>query len=210
MDDHLISKKELLEQTGISYGQLYRWKRMEIIPESWFIKKSSFTGQETFFPREKIVERVSKILQLKDDYSLEDLAKFFSPNPSEVELTIDEMLDYKIVDERTVDYFKSMGIEHRKIPFKQMLYMSICELSTKKSLLPLEEVVEKLEFVRDYYDSTGNLASELIGITINGEIVWMLLPLQTPVVVETNANVTVHLNLLDHINNLKILLSNIH
>ena len=28
MDQELISKKELLETFGISYGALYRWKRM--------------------------------------------------------------------------------------------------------------------------------------------------------------------------------------
>ena len=43
----LISKKDLLARTGISYGQLYRWKRQNLIPEEWFIKKSTFTGQET-------------------------------------------------------------------------------------------------------------------------------------------------------------------
>ncbi|MCL2486473.1 MAG: YhbD family protein, partial [Oscillospiraceae bacterium] len=32
----LISKKDLLEFTGISYGQLYRWKREGLIPEEWF------------------------------------------------------------------------------------------------------------------------------------------------------------------------------
>ncbi len=50
MDERLISKKELLEHAGISYGQLYRWKRKNLIPEDWFIRKSTFTGQETFFP----------------------------------------------------------------------------------------------------------------------------------------------------------------
>lgn len=45
----LISKKDLLAITGISYGQLYRWKRERLIPEEWFIKQSSYTGQETFF-----------------------------------------------------------------------------------------------------------------------------------------------------------------
>ena len=41
----LISKKDLLNETGISYGQLYRWKREGLIPEEWFIKQPSFTGQ---------------------------------------------------------------------------------------------------------------------------------------------------------------------
>ena len=42
----LISKKDLLTTTGISYGQLYRWKRQGLIPEEWFIKKASYTGPQ--------------------------------------------------------------------------------------------------------------------------------------------------------------------
>ena len=70
-----ISKKDLLAETGISYGQLYRWKRDGLIPEEWFIKRSSYTGQETFFPRERALERVAKILEMKDAQSLEDIRK---------------------------------------------------------------------------------------------------------------------------------------
>ena len=58
-----ISKKELLAKTGISYGQLYRWKREKLIPDAWFIKRAAFTGQETFFPRERVLERISFILE---------------------------------------------------------------------------------------------------------------------------------------------------
>lgn len=74
---NLISKKDLLAITGISYGQLYRWKRQRLIPEEWFIKKASYTGQETFFPRDSIISRVQTILQLKDTYSMEQLAAMF-------------------------------------------------------------------------------------------------------------------------------------
>ena len=79
----LISKKDLLDQTGISYGQLYRWKREKLIPEEWFIKRSSFTGQETFFPKTKILARIQAIQELKDKYSLEELARILSPEVSE-------------------------------------------------------------------------------------------------------------------------------
>ena len=75
--DNLISKKELLEKYGISYGALYRWKRMGLIPEDWFVKKSAVTGQETFFERELICPRIEKILGLKDSLSLEEMAKQF-------------------------------------------------------------------------------------------------------------------------------------
>ena len=75
---NLISKKDLLSVTGISYGQLYRWKRQRLIPEEWFIKKASYTGQETFFPRESILSRIETILQMKDTYSMEQMAEMFS------------------------------------------------------------------------------------------------------------------------------------
>ena len=87
MLEELISKKELLELTGISYGQLYRWKRKDIIPEEWFIKKSVSTGQETFFPREKIIDRINKILELKDEVSLDDLAYKFSNSIKDIKIT---------------------------------------------------------------------------------------------------------------------------
>lgn len=77
-----ISKKDLLNETGISYGQLYRWKREGLIPEEWFVKKSSFTGQETYFPKEAILKRIATIQQLKDQYSLEELAKILTPEVS--------------------------------------------------------------------------------------------------------------------------------
>lgn len=73
--ENLISKKELLEKYKISYGALYRWKRMGLIPEEWFIKKATSTGQETFFPMALACERVELILSSKDDTSLENLAK---------------------------------------------------------------------------------------------------------------------------------------
>ena len=78
MEEELISKKELLELYGISYGALYRWKRKGLIPESWFIKKPTVTGQETFFPRGLICERMELILRQKDDVSLEELSRLFS------------------------------------------------------------------------------------------------------------------------------------
>ena len=78
MNEELISKKELLEIYEISYGALYRWKRQGLIPEDWFIKKSTVTGQETFFPRKLICERMELIKKQKDDVSLEELSKLFS------------------------------------------------------------------------------------------------------------------------------------
>lgn len=71
--EELISKRELLEKYNISYGALYRWKRMGLIPEDWFIRRSTQAGQETFFNRAMICERVDLIMG-REDSSLADLA----------------------------------------------------------------------------------------------------------------------------------------
>jgi len=88
-----ISKKDLLLETGISYGQLYRWKREGLIPEEWFVKRASFTGQETFFPRERMLERVGLILEKKDDQSLGEIRREITgAGGGELEVLIDDAI----------------------------------------------------------------------------------------------------------------------
>ena len=78
MSEELISKRELLDKYEISYGALYRWKRKGLIPEEWFIRKSTVTGQETFFVRDLICARVEEILASRGDtQSLDEMAKKF-------------------------------------------------------------------------------------------------------------------------------------
>ena len=75
MDEELISKKELLETFGISYGALYRWKRMGLIPEAWFLRRSTSTGQETFLRRDQICQRIRLILDNKEHELAASLAE---------------------------------------------------------------------------------------------------------------------------------------
>ena len=87
-NDALISKKELLEKYNISYGALYRWKRKGLIPDEWFIKKSTVTGQETFFPEKLVCERVELIISKKEDVLLDELAKELSGEESKNEFIV--------------------------------------------------------------------------------------------------------------------------
>ncbi len=82
-EETLISKKEVLEKLGISYGQLYRWKRKGLIPEAWFIRQSTFTGQETFFPRDKIIGRIERIKEMKENLPLDELAELITTQVNE-------------------------------------------------------------------------------------------------------------------------------
>ncbi|MDZ4992437.1 DUF4004 family protein [Clostridium perfringens] len=105
MHEELISKKDLLTLMNISYGQLYRWKRKNLIPEEWFIKKSVSTGQETFFPKEKIIERIDTIIELKDDASLDELAEKFSNAVKNIYLRREYIVERNIVSETILNMF---------------------------------------------------------------------------------------------------------
>ena len=106
MCEELISKKDLLREKEISYGQLYRWKRKNLIPEEWFIKKSVSTGQETFFPKSKIIERIDKILELKDEISLDELAdKLLSKNEN-IKIKRQYIIEHNIVSQPILEKFE--------------------------------------------------------------------------------------------------------
>src|SRR5512138_1698339 len=139
MEKDLISKKELLELTGISYGQLYRWKRKNLIPEEWFIKKSTFTGQETFFPKDRILDRVEKIKDMKGDVSLDDLADMLSPNLMETVLEKEKLVERNIVSKTTMDFYIKEHGEIEKFAFEKMLYLYILDMMFESGKINYEE-----------------------------------------------------------------------
>ena len=87
-NENLISKKELLQRYSISYGALYRWKRKGLIPDEWFIKKATSTGQETFFPEKLVCERIEMIQGMKEDILLDELARKLSGEEKQNEMII--------------------------------------------------------------------------------------------------------------------------
>ena len=108
-EENLVAKKEVLRQTGISYGQLYRWKRKGLIPEAWFVRRSTFTGQETFFPRDKILERIERIKSMKDTHPLDDLADVITQQVNaKVQIALDRLRGVAWFDEAAL---KECGLD---------------------------------------------------------------------------------------------------
>ncbi|MEG1256712.1 DUF4004 family protein [Clostridium sp.] len=149
--EELISKKEILDITGISYGQLYRWKRKELIPEEWFIKKSSYTGQETFFPKEKIVNRINKILELKDDMPLDDLAAMFSNKPKVNDVEEQYIIEKGIIEEETLPIYKDIFQSKDSYEFKEVLIMYILQEQFDLAQLTINEIETMLKMIDDEY-----------------------------------------------------------
>ncbi|WP_207671432.1 YhbD family protein [Clostridium thermarum] len=153
MEEELISKKDLLRETGISYGQLYRWKRKNLIPEEWFIRKSVFTGQETFFPREKILERINRILNMKEGVSLDDLAQQFSAKTTELNIDKDLAISQNIVTQNIVFLYEGIYGEKESFSFDELLHMRMAEKYLLLGEISFEETKDLIITLQENYKS---------------------------------------------------------
>ena len=163
MFEELISKKELLEELQISYGQLYRWKRKKLIPEEWFIKKSVSTGQETFFPKQKIIERINKILELKDDISLDDLANQFSYNIKDINIKRNYLTQNNILPTNIIDRFETViSIDNDIYEESRLFTLLIYERLIGIGFLSLQEVNEIIISIFDNYSKLRNEENMLV------------------------------------------------
>ncbi|WP_442598880.1 YhbD family protein [Neobacillus sp. D3-1R] len=164
MVNDLISKKDLLDLTGISYGQLYRWKRKNLIPEDWFIRKSTFTGQETFFPKEKILERIEKIQSMKENLSLDELADMFSPSLGDVQLNPEELLKRNIVSKPVLDFYLTHYGDIQEFTFERILELFILEKLLQSGEINLEEGKMVLQVLNDHYKEGQSTHTQLLFI----------------------------------------------
>lgn len=156
-----ISKKDLLVMTGISYGQLYRWKRERLIPEEWFIKQASFTGQETFFPREQILSRIHSILELKDKYSLEELAKLLSPEVSKARYSKEEL---EALEELNPTLWMLFDEVLQRDTYEYVEVLAMILASEVKQQLRLKEE-ELQQFIKTIL--SANLRAKFIEMSVN-------------------------------------------
>lgn len=106
MEEDIISKKELLEIFNISYGALYRYKRKGLIPEEWFIRKSTVTGQETFFPKKLICNRIKLILEQLEESSLDELSIKLNENNDNKYLVVETVFGEKTIKLKDIKSIK--------------------------------------------------------------------------------------------------------
>ena len=160
--DELISKKELLALTKISYGQLYRWKRMNIIPESWFIKKSMPTGQETFFKKDKILERIETILSMKDDISLDEIANLFNKDEAQQTIHLSDLQEKEAVNKTVLDMFCSIYPNKQVLGKKELIMINLIEKYLINSVITLDELKNLAAMIDTHYTTLYNSDGKLI------------------------------------------------
>lgn len=204
MDEELISKKDLLDYADISYGQLYRWKRKSLIPEDWFIRKSTFTGQETFFPKNKILERIDKIKNMKDDLSLDDIAGMFSPQLADVLLSKDELKLRNIVSQMALEIYEGIHGETKVFSFEKILYVSLLESCLSSGEVSLEEGKNILNTIEKNYKKFEARDCEIILLRKFGISICIITLYPYELVIEDAAKLVININVGKAIEELKL------
>ncbi|MFC4100869.1 DUF4004 family protein [Paenibacillus xanthanilyticus] len=197
MEPELISKKELLAITGISYGQLYRWKRKQLIPESWFIRRSAFTGQETFFPKGLVLARVRRILEMKEDLSLDELAEKFAPELQGLMWHREELAARRIVSEQTLGMLHAVGAADGRVSFRMLFALYAAEKLQRHERLPPAEQHALLQLLKAEGPVREDEEKEVLWVRKAGVSVFLIVPIGGETRVESGARLAGRLRLRD-------------
>lgn len=203
MEEELISKKDILNITGISYGQLYRWKRKNLIPEEWFIKKSSFTGQETYFPKDEILDRINKIISLKDDMPLDELANMFSTKIQMDNINEEKIIEDRLVSKAGLKIYKDIYGEKEIYSFKEVLCMQILEELLHNGEVTIEEGKLVIETIRDNYESLKEKGEVYLGRKLGVSICMGVID-SSELVLDNGIRVIIRLKIPKYIEELKL------
>jgi DNA-binding transcriptional MerR regulator len=204
MEEELISKKELLELTGISYGQLYRWKRKNLVPEEWFIHKSAFTGQETFFPKQQMLARIDKIMHMKDDLSLDELADMFSSIPTDLSINKNELVKQNIVSIVAAEYAELHISPAEIYTFEQTVSLYLLDYCLQTGEMNLDEGKYMLQVFNDHFKSFEGKNCDLIFIRKMGISAFLLVSAGSEIYCESGVRLILRVNIAKRIEELKL------
>jgi hypothetical protein len=204
METELISKKDLLLACGISYGQLYRWKRKGLIPEDWFIRKSTFTGQETFFPREKMLARVNRILSMKDeDHSLDDIAEAVSPAPLPDTFSRDDVIARDAVSTPALELFSERHPGIGEFRFAELLAASVADTLLRSGDAGRDEALAVIATLEESWTTCEKTSCDLVLLRKMGTSMVLIVSSSSELLVETGARIVARIQLPAQIEQLK-------
>lgn len=207
MEDQ-ISKKELLQVTGISYGQLYRWKRKGLIPEEWFVRKSTFTGTETFFPRERVLARIHKIQSMQgDDLSLEEIADAVAPPLGEVALSSADILERRIAGQAALDLVMGQRRHQGAFVLGEVLSLFVLDALLRDGSITADEGRTLVATVESVLSAESGREFELLLVRKAGLSLWMLAPRACALRLEETARIVVRVDLAVQLEELTSLLT---
>ena len=196
-NEELISKKQLLRVARISYGTLYRWKRMNLIPESWFIHKATKTGQETFLPRDRVLARIERIQDLKGELTAEQLQEIFSPNVKSFLIPVDDFVKLNLVSKISMTVFTSVFPEKKNMKFDDVFGVYVIDHLMRLSGIYLEDAKQILRMLSKYLANQPSKEYQLLLLRKLGVPMTLLVKEDEDILLEDNTEVVACANLSD-------------
>jgi len=193
----LISKKQLLKVTHISYGTLYRWKRMGLIPESWFIHKATETGQATYFLKDKILPRIDRIKELKGELTVEQMQELFSANVESFKIPMKDFTDLDIVGKMSLTAFTSVFPDKNMLDFNDVFGMYVVDHLMKLSGIYLEDAKQVLRLLCRYLSVEASKDYQLLLLRKMGVPMTVLVSGEDQILLEDNTEIIACANLVE-------------
>ncbi|WP_326998678.1 YhbD family protein [Cohnella kolymensis] len=183
---------------------MYRWKRKSLVPEEWFIRKSAFTGQETYFPKQRMLARIDKIKNMKDDLSLDELADMFSPMPTDVRINKNELVKRNIVTKIAADYAEQYLGQSESYTFEQALYVFMLDHCLQTGEMNLDEGKFLLKTFTEHYKKFDGKNCDLIFSRKMGVSAFMLLSAGSDIYFEPAVKMILRVSVAKSIEELKL------
>lgn len=196
MED-LISKKQLLRLAHISYGTLYRWKRMNLIPESWFIHKATETGQATFFPRAKVLARIDRIKELKNELTVEQMVELFSANVKSFKIPLKDFKEIGIVSTLSITAFCSVYKEKTMLDFNDVFGIFVADNLMKQTGVYLEDAKQVIRLLCKYLSTETSKDFQLLLLRKMGVPMSVLVKGEDDILLDDSTEVVACANLVE-------------
>lgn len=196
-EEELISKKQLLRMAQISYGTLYRWKRMGLIPESWFIHRATDIGQATYFPRTKILTRIQRIKELKGELTVEQMQELFSANVESFKIPIKDFKELNIVSKLAVTAFTSVYPTKELLDFNDVFGMYVVDHLMKLSGIYLEDAKQVIRLLCKYLSVEASKDYQLLLLRKMGVPMTVLVHGEEDILIEDNTEIIACANLVE-------------
>lgn len=125
---------------------------MGLLPDAWFVRKSTFTGSETFFPREKTLERVAQIQSMKsDNMSLEEIAAAFDAQPLSVTMDMEGIVQRSLSTRGVVEAYLDTFGKPEEWTFDALLQLRLFGRLLESGGIGRQECIEVLKLDRSAF-----------------------------------------------------------
>ena len=197
MEELLISKKDLLRVAHISYGTLYRWKRLGLIPENWFIHKATEIGQATYLPKEKVLTRIERNKELKSERTVEQMQELFSANVKSFKIPLKDFVELNIVSKLAITAFTSIFPAKDHLDFNDVFSMYVVDHLMKLQGFYLEDAKQVLRLLCKYLSRETSKDYQLILLRKMGVPMTVLVKGDEDILLEDSTEIIACANLVE-------------